>query len=79
MPIVSTQNTRVAAARWSVQMNHHDSHTAVAFYDWPFFDPLIVSHDGGGIHGTHLHLVLASVVDEAPIAPLTMFLSLLTR
>ena len=36
--IVSTQNTRVAAARWSVQvqMNHQDSHAAVAFYDSPF-------------------------------------------
>jgi predicted NodU family carbamoyl transferase len=60
-------------------MNHQDSHAAVAFYDSPFFDPLIVSHDGGGVHGTHLDLLLASVVDEAPIAPLTMFLSLLTR
>ena len=62
-------------------MNHHDSHAAVtvALYDSPFFDPLIVSHDGGGIDGTHLRPLLASVVDEAPIAPLTMFLSLLTR
>ena len=73
--IVSTQGT-VRLARWSVQVNHHDSHAAVAFYDSPFLT-CPTTEEASTVLTFIPYSRLWSTRHRS--APLTMFLSLLPR